>query len=229
MHANLRVVEPVVKRRSGQHHGDLRNVLLSAAAELVSEAGPRGFTMAEAARRAGVSVAAPYKHFPDRDSLLASLAVEGYRRQGQMFGAAMQDAPGPREQLAAVAVAYLDFAVQHRPLFEVMFGAGLDKTAHPELAAAGALVLAELRPACEALDPGSPDELLVAVAALAHGHAVFLLEGALGRPEDALPAVRRRVRQYVKRLLGERQAAQGESPSRSPTGLRKAVRPPRGG
>ncbi len=218
MDANLSDVDPSVKRRPGQHHGDLRNVLLVAAAGLVREAGPRGFTMAEAARRAGVSVAAPYKHFRDRDSLLAALAEQGYRRQGVLFEAAMRSAPGAREQLVAVAVAYLDFAVQSQPLFEVMFGAGLDKSAHPDLAAAGAQVLAGLMPACEALEPDSPDELLVAVAALAHGHAVFLLEGALGRTDDVLPAVRQRLATYVAALLDARTRAPRRTSGRTTTG-----------
>ncbi len=201
MHANLVVVEPDVKRRSGQHHGDLRNALLAAAVELVGEAGPRGFTMAEAARRAEVSVAAPYKHFPDRDALLAALAAQGYRQQREQFHAAVSRAKTAQEQLVAAAVAYLDFAVQHRPLFEVMFGAGLDKAAHPDLAAAGGEVLAELLPACTELEPAAPEQLLVAVAALAHGHAVYLLDGALGPAEQVLPQVRQRMSSYVVRLL----------------------------
>lgn len=221
MAANLPVVEPDVKRRSGQHHGDLRNALLAAAVELVSEAGPRGFTMAEAARRAQVSVAAPYKHFADRSALLAALAVRGYRQQQQLFRAAVGGAATAQEQLVAVAVAYLDFAVQHRPLFDVMFGAGLDKSAHPDLAAAGAEVLAELMPACTALEPAAPEELLAAVAGLAHGHAVFLLEGALGIPELVLPQVRKRLARYVSRLLEATRADEqlaGQAPGRATPG-----------
>ena len=200
MRANLLPVPAPVKRRPGQHHGDLRNALLAAAVELVSEAGPRGFTMAEAARRAGVSVAAPYKHFADRDALMAALAAQGYRQQRALFRTAVASSPDAGEQLVAVALAYLDFAVRQRPLFSVMFGAGLAKAAHPDLAAAGAEVLAEVGPTCAALDPARPEELLVAVAALAHGHAVFLLDGALGPVEEALPLVRERLARYVARL-----------------------------
>lgn len=199
--ANLAVVTSPVKRLSGQHHGDLRHALLAAALELVTEAGPRGITVAEAARRVGVSVAAPYKHFADRDALLAALAERAYDEQHRRFGLALRTAGGPREQLVAVAVAYVDFAVQERPLFEVLFGAGLDKAAHPALAAAGARVLGELLVPAAALRPEGARDLLLSVAALAHGHAVFLLEGALGPLELALPQVRQRVAAGARALL----------------------------
>jgi len=208
---NLIDVTPPVKRRPGQHHGDLRNALLTAALELVAEGGPRGLTVAEAARRAGVSVTAPYKHFADRDALLAALGVLGYEEQARRFGAAVASAEDPREQLVATAVAYLDFAVEHRALFGVLFGAGLDKGAHPPLAAAGAAVLDVLLAPAAAVRPDAPEELLVTVAALAHGSSVFLLDGALGPPQEVLPDVRRRVADGARRLCGP-------SPPRRPGG-----------
>ena len=135
--ANLTDVTRPVKRMPGQHHGDLRNVLLSAALELVAESGPRGFSVAEAARRAGVSSAAPYKHFADRDALLAALAVQGYAEQERRFAAALSEAPADVvDRLVAVARAYVSFAAQERALFDVVFGAGLDKAEHADVAAA---------------------------------------------------------------------------------------------
>ncbi len=199
--ANLACMTDPVKRRRGQHHGDLRNALLAAALELVAERGPRGFSVAEAARRAGVSSAAPYKHFADRDALLAALGVLGYREQLRRFSAAVAGSADPREQLVAAAVAYIELAVEERALFQVLFGAGLDKAAHPELADAGADVLAVLLPPAQAVRPDAPQELLVAVAALAHGHTAFLLDGALGPVAQALPEVRRRVTEYARLLL----------------------------
>src|ERR1700754_3368808 len=97
-------------RPTGQHHGDLRNALERAALELVAERGAHGFTLAEASRRAGVSVAAPYKHFADKDALLAELARKGYEQQYDRFAAAMSGETGPVEQLAAFAAAYVQFA-----------------------------------------------------------------------------------------------------------------------
>ena len=201
MGANLPDVGAPVKRRPGQHHGDLRAALLRAGRDLVTESGPRGFTMAEAARRAGVSVAAPYKHFADREALLVALAVQGYQEQARRFAAAVAEAASPAEQLVAAAEAYVDFAVEERALFEVVFGAGLDKGRHPELAAAGAEVLAVLTGPAAALRPDDAEALLVTVAALAHGHAVFLLEGMLGPTGEGLRTARLRVRDAVARLV----------------------------
>lgn len=201
MDANLEHVGPPVKRRSGQHHGDLRAALLRAGLELVAESGPRGFTMAEAARRAGVSVAAPYKHFADREALLVALAVQGYEEQTRRFTAALACAGSAADRLVAVAQAYVDFAVQARPLFEVVFGAGLDKSRHPSLASAGAEVLGVLLPTAEVARPGDAEALLITVAALAHGYAVFLLEGMLGPSAEAVATAHSRVEQGVRSLL----------------------------
>ena len=196
-------MSPDVKRRTGQHHGDLRNALLAAALELVAESGPRGLSMAEAARRAGVSVAAPYKHFADRDAVLAVLAERGYREQHRWFQAALETASDPVDQLTAVAVAYVEFAVRERPLFEVVFGSGLVKADHPELAAAGAAVLELLLPPCAEIRPADPEGILVAVAALAHGYASLLLDGMLGAVDDVLPDLRGRVAAGTRALAAE--------------------------
>lgn len=207
MTANLpRMVVPV-KRRSGQHHGELRPALLAAALDLVAERGPRGFTVAEAARRAGVSSAAPYKHFADREALLAALAVSGYAEQERRFADALSRAGAdPVERLALVARAYVSFALEQRALFDVVFGAGLDKAAHPDLAAASGRVLGLLLPETRQLaaDDAEAQELLLSVAALAHGHAVFLLEGGFGPVEAAAPGALALVDRSVRALIAGR-------------------------
>jgi AcrR family transcriptional regulator len=198
---------PSVKRRSGQHHGDLRPALLAAALDLVAERGPRGFTVAEAARRAGVSSAAPYKHFADREALLAALAVTGYAEQERRFADALAHAGTDAvERLAVVARAYVSFAREQRALFDVVFGSGLDKAAHPDLAAAGGRVLGLLLPETRQLtaDDAEAQELLLSVAALAHGHAVFLLEGGFGPVEAATPGALALVDRSVRALIAGR-------------------------
>jgi AcrR family transcriptional regulator len=177
-----------VKRHTGRHHGDLRNALERAALELVAEKGPHGFSLNEASRRAGVSVAAPYKHFADREALLAALAEAGYRAQRDRFAAAVAAAGEPAEQLAAFAAAYVRFAAAQPALFDVTFYAGLDKARHPELAAAGDEVLAAVLPAARQLAPDEQGafDLLLRVAAAAHGLAVFLRQGLFGVGGDAL-------------------------------------------
>ena len=215
--ANLLVMTVPVKRLRGQHHGDLRNALLAAALELVAERGPRGFSVAEAARRAGVSSAAPYKHFADRDALLAALAVSGYEGQARRFSSALAAATAdPVDRLAAVVRTYVAFAVEERPLFDVVFGAGLDKGRHPDVAAASAEVLAVLLPETAAVAPGEHEarDLLMAVASLAHGYAVFLTERAFGPVEEALAPTLDRADAAVRALLA------GYSPSRSPSSSR---------
>jgi AcrR family transcriptional regulator len=185
---NLTGVTPPVKRPTGRHHGDLHGALQRAALELVAEKGPHGFSLNEASRRAGVSVAAPYKHFDGREALLASLAVAGYREQRARFAAAVGTADGPAGQLAAFAAAYVRFAAQEPALFDVTFYAGLDKARHPELAAAGDAVLATVLPAARAAatDEQAALDLLLQVAAAAHGLAVFLRQGLFGVSGDAL-------------------------------------------
>jgi hypothetical protein len=105
-----------------------------------------------------------------------------------------------------VARAYVQFAAQERPLFDVVFGAGLDKAEHDDVAAASARVLAVLLPETAALtaDEEAARELLLAVAALAHGHAVFLLERAFGPVDEALPPTLGRVDAAVRALLAGR-------------------------
>jgi AcrR family transcriptional regulator len=169
-----------VSRRTGYHHGDLRNALETAALELVAERGAHGFTMAEASRRANVSVAAPFKHFANRDALLAALALRGYQEQARRFADAVGSADDPVEQLAEFAVAYVQFAIDERALFEITFSAGLDKTAYPELEEAGSAVLAVVLPPAKRVRQKRALELVHAIGAVAHGCAAFFNEGVFG-------------------------------------------------
>ena len=181
---------PVKRRPTGRHHGDLRNALEGAALELVAEKGPHGFSLNEASRRAGVSVAAPYKHFADREALLAALAVTGFRAQREYFEAALAaaDDQDPADQLAALAAAYVRFAVQQPALFDVTFYIGLEKERHPELGEAGEAVLATLMPPARRLVPDEEAafDLVLRITGAAHGLAVFLRQGLFGVSADAL-------------------------------------------
>lgn len=195
---------PPVVRRRGQHHGNLREELLAAALELIAERGPRGFTLAEAARRAGVSASAPYNHFADRLELLAALAERSYHLQAELYRQACREV-APERRLVATALAYVQFAVDDRPLFEVLFGSGLDKAAYPDLARSGAAVVDVVADAAaSALGTPVDDaarQLSIDVLALAHGYAVFLVEGALGPVENALPDVQIRVDEAATALV----------------------------
>src|SRR5215467_10861477 len=118
------------------HHGDLKAALVDTAIELIGERGVRNFSLAEASRRLGVAVSAPYAHFADREELLAAVAVHAYEVfDAEVLPVAAQ-LPDPADRLAALARGYVKFAGGHKPLFEVLFGAGLDKCRYPEVKAA---------------------------------------------------------------------------------------------
>src|SRR5436305_925158 len=116
------------------HHGNLKEALLRAALDLIAQKGTAGFTFAEAARSAGVSPAAPYRHFRDRDELLASVALRGF----EQFDAALARAwnggkPGAFKAFERVGKAYLEFARSEPAYYSAMFESGLPLDAYPEL------------------------------------------------------------------------------------------------
>src|SRR6201996_5494872 len=98
-------------RRDSYHHGDLKRALTSAALTLVAEKGPKGFTLTEAARRAGVSAAAPYRHFADKAELLAAVAEQGFRDLHTSLAAEAPSSPSAR--VTALGRAYVRWAVAH--------------------------------------------------------------------------------------------------------------------
>jgi AcrR family transcriptional regulator len=183
-----------VRGKQGYHHGDLRNALLGAALELIGEQGPRAFSLAEAARRAGVSVAAPYRHFPDKDALLAAIATEGYALLEQGLREGLAQAPAaPVLGLRALAEAYVRFSTARKAHFRAMFSGGLVKAQHPGLARAAERafrilldVVARLR---ETEGTAAIEQSALAIWAIAHGAAVLHGEGDLGAQVSAAAAL----------------------------------------
>ncbi|MGY2048021.1 WHG domain-containing protein [Methylobacterium sp. JK268] len=170
------------------HHGDLRRGLLAAARALLEQGGREAVTLREAARTAGVSHNAPYRHFPSRDALLAALAAEGFAALRDGLRAAREASPSA--PLAALGRAYLAFAARERPLFRLMFGAAPDPGAHPDLAAAAAAAFAVLR---ETVEETVPPDLVaretIRAWGLVHGLATLVAEGQVAREEaDAVLA-----------------------------------------
>jgi AcrR family transcriptional regulator len=188
--------------RRSYHHGNLREALIRAALELIAAKGPAGFTFAEAARSAGVSPAAPYRHFRDRDALMADVAARGF----ELFEAALSRAwkdgkPDPLTAFEQVGRAYLAFARAEPAYYSAMFEAGLPMDLDPVLREAGDRAFAVLRKAsetlCGLLPPGSrPPALMMAlhVWALSHGIASLFGRGDAARrklpmaPEELLEA-----------------------------------------
>jgi AcrR family transcriptional regulator len=136
----------------GYHHGNLKEALIRAALELIAEKGPAGFTFAEAARWAGVSPAAPYRHFRDRDELLSDVARRGF----ELFEAALKRAwddgrPEPFAAFERLGRAYLEFARNEPAYYSAMFEAGIPLDDNPELREAGERAFGVLRTATELL------------------------------------------------------------------------------
>src|SRR5918911_2005180 len=165
--------------RRGYHHGNLKEALIRAALDLIAEKGPAGFTIAEAARAAGVSPAAPYRHFRDRDELMADLARQGFERFEAVLGLGWNDGrPDPLTAFCNIGKAYLAFARTEPAYYSAMFESGLSLEAFPDLLAAGERAFAVLRRGadtlCARLPPASrPPSLMVGlhVWALSHGIA----------------------------------------------------------
>lgn len=177
----------------GYHHGNLKEALVRAALELIAEKGPAGFTFADAARWAGVSPAAPYRHFRDRDELIADVARRGF----ELFSAALTKAwdEGRPELMAAfdrLGRAYLDFARLQPAYYSAMFEAGVSLDTDPQLRAASEAAFAVLRAAAEklvALMPpqGRPPALMVALHVWSMTHGIASLFGRGDAARRALP------------------------------------------
>ncbi len=125
--------------KRGYHHGNLRQALIDAALELIEAKGPTGFTLSEAAKRAGVTPAAVYRHFQGREDLIAEAARQGF----EMFADLMQYAydkgqPSALAAFEATGRAYLAFARRHPGHYIAMFESGISVNRSPELAAASA-------------------------------------------------------------------------------------------
>jgi len=208
--------------KTAYHHGDLPRALVEAAEALIESGGSARLTLRDAAQAAGVSVAAPYRHFADREALLAAVLAKAFRELARSTDDARHDAPDATAALLSVGVAYVAFAGDHPAIYRLMFGPECDKSAHPDLMAAGheALsVLIEAVAACKVANViGDADVQQVALAgwSLSHGLASLhadgilaatmpgdldatarvvlrmLLDGVRARPAKRKPAVRKR-------------------------------------
>jgi AcrR family transcriptional regulator len=167
--------------------------MLEVALQLVAEKGVAGLTLREAARRVGVSRAAPYRHFPDKNALLAAVAEEGFRAMHTAIREALANAPLDVEhRLTAIGVGYVKFAVAHPAHFRIMFAQELAKgpaspTAEQTAMAVFAELAGEIRKGQKsgALREAPPVGLALACWSIAHGLAGILIEGLLTRRELA--------------------------------------------
>ena len=175
---------------------------MDAALDLIAEKGPAGFTFAEAARQAGVSPAAPYRHYRDRDALMADVARRGFEKfEKQLAEAWDEGRPNLRAAFERLGKAYLGFARTEPAYFSAMFESGLSLSEHPELQEAGDRAFAVLRDACEAIVAAMPAAkrppammMALHIWSLSHGIASLFARGDAARrkvpmnPDELLEA-----------------------------------------
>jgi AcrR family transcriptional regulator len=181
------------KEPRGYHHGNLKETLIRAALALIAEKGPAGFTFAEAARWAGVSPAAPYRHFRDRDELMADVARRGF----ELFEVALakswdEGRPDPFTAFDRLGKAYLAFARKEPAYYSAMFEAGIPHETDPNLRQASERAFGVLRNATEKLlgtmpGPKRPPALMVSLHIWALSHGVASLFGRGDAARRSLP------------------------------------------
>jgi AcrR family transcriptional regulator len=180
------------------HHGDLRRDLLDQALALVEEKGPAALTLREAARRAGVTEAAPYRHFRSKDALVAALAAEGFQALFERTERALARAgPSPRARLGALGAAYVRLARDRPAHFHVMFGREIAgshgfREVRESAQACFAALLREVTAAQRAgvLRGRDPRPPALALWSALHGLASLLVDGLLARQGLAAPGPR---------------------------------------
>jgi AcrR family transcriptional regulator len=193
------------------HHGDLRAACIRAAMELLEEGGETALSLRAVARRAGVSPAAPYRHYADREALVSAVAAVGYRELAERLAAA-HPSPSTPEQLARVAIAYVQFALERPALFRIMFGEPCDRDNDERVAATAAVSLYVREIVQRSFPQGDADALATAIWALVHGLAFLHLDGKLDARSP--PVVADRVSAAIHALLT------ATSAGRSSAGLR---------
>ncbi|MFI0777671.1 TetR/AcrR family transcriptional regulator [Streptomyces sp. NPDC021212] len=194
---------PTCKGRATYHHGDLAAALVRVTLEIVDEVGVRGFSVAEAARRTRVSPGAPYRHFADRDALLAAAALEVSRRLRAGYLEAVATVESPQERLATMAGSVVRAAARFRGGYELLYAPDV-RTACPEVLTAKREFVDLLLPSAfevVAEGRGAAVALLEALQALARGYATLLLDGVFGDPDEVVEDVAARATRSARALV----------------------------
>jgi AcrR family transcriptional regulator len=197
----------VKKRRDAYHHPDLRKALIDAAVELIGKHGAQALTLREVARRAGVTHGAPYRHFSDREALIAAVAEEGFRELATLMRQRME--PAGRdwpEALTACGVAYVVYATKHPAHFQVMFTAELEGK-HPSMEAASEQAFALLQDTIGAGQQhglflgDDPRPAALAAWSVVHGLASLLVARRVPPPPNVADLARRSITLCLEGLL----------------------------
>lgn len=187
-------------RKRRYHHGDLRRAMIDAALRLVETEGTEALTLRAAARLAGVSQAAPYRHFTNKEALLAAVAEEGFRALMAAMRRATAASGSALDRMRALGLGYVGFATSHPSHFRVMFGREMaDRSAYPSLREAAAKtfrMLVEAISHCQRaglVRSGEPEELALTAWASVHGVSALLVDrqiaGVLNKPHGELARI----------------------------------------
>lgn len=199
-------VEP--RKTRAYHHGDLRNALIQAGLELLAEGGARELDLRKVARRAGVSHAAPYRHFADKQALIAAINEEGFQRLAERIQSTLREAPDESfEQLLGVALAYVFFAQENPWLMREMFsGLTIERETFTSLQVASksvyhiyAEVLRRGQVSGEIVD-GDPAALAGVLWSVLHGLAMLIIEDQMHPYADGQEGTERVTRYTIEML-----------------------------
>jgi AcrR family transcriptional regulator len=190
------------------HHGDLRNALIQAGLELLAEGGAQKLDLRKVARRVGVSHAAPYRHFADRQALIAAINEEGFHRLAERIQSTLHDVPDePFEQLLGVARVYVQFAQENPWLMREMFsGLTIERETFESLQTASKTVyrlyaeVVRRGQACGKIVDGDPAALAGVLWSVLHGLAMLIIENQM-RPYADGPEGTERVTRYTIEIL----------------------------
>lgn len=170
------------KAKGAYHHGDLRQALIEAARQLIVSRGEQDFSLAEACRLAGVSTAAPYRHFRNKEDILGNVVAQAFDAMTERMATAARSHPaGSVERIVAIERLYLAFASEERALFQLMFGQKPALTRDEEVAGHGkacfALVINEVAGYCAANEvEEDPQTVAMQLWTLVHGAASLLVD-----------------------------------------------------
>ena len=176
-------------RRQKYHHGDLKNTLIKAGVEILSNEGIEGLSLRKVAQHAGVSHNAPYFHFPDKQSLIAAISTEGFKQLYSELDAAISPhANDPKRQLQEGAWAYVQFAMNNTDTFKIMFSGVLEKQreypAFVEISQQTFQRVVDVVVACQnagLLRKAQPELMAVSVWGQIHGIISLFLEGQISQ------------------------------------------------
>jgi AcrR family transcriptional regulator len=178
---------PTMPKKKSYHHGDLKNALIEAGADILSKDGVSGLSLRKVAQKAGVSHTAPYAHFADKQALIAAISTEGYKKlYEQIAQAAEQYRSDPLQRLVESSWAYVEFALDEPDHFKVTLSGMIEKEqdypAFVETAKQTFSLVVDIVAQCQRADilrKGAADLTAVSVWALIHGFVTLLLENQI--------------------------------------------------